>query len=284
MVAIMLTTWKEIYRKKVFLITILLSLALLALVAITTWLVASATAARPGTTLLSNYVNGSVMFALSLYGANFSIAYLSIFSAAGTISAEIDSGLLLAIMPRPVSRSRIYLGKWLGFSTWNAAYSALLFWSLAIIIHVNMHFPMIWGVLFEAFLIFLLIPLILVSLTMLGSTFMPTLGNGIFVILLYGIGVFGDLLQRVGFGGVLSSPVEKIGFVTGLLMPTTAVYQRVVYDVVGAVGNSLFSFAAQTVGRGVMPMLPSAAFLWYAALYGVVLLIVGMVSFGRRDV
>lgn len=42
-----------------------------------------------------------------------------------------------------------------------------------------------------------------------GATYLSTMGNGICCMLLYGMGVFGDLLERVGFGWQLAPVVGK---------------------------------------------------------------------------
>ena len=45
--------------------------------------------------------------------------------AAPTIASDIESGVALAILPRPIRRSEVLLGKWLGLAVLIALYAAL---------------------------------------------------------------------------------------------------------------------------------------------------------------
>jgi len=51
----------------------------------------------------------------------FFASVLALSLAAGTISAELDRGVLSAILPKPVSRLAVYAGKWLGIFLFCAA-------------------------------------------------------------------------------------------------------------------------------------------------------------------
>src|SRR5256885_3113968 len=45
--------------------------------------------------------------------------------AAPSIASEIESGIALAILPRPIRRSEVLIGKWLGLAVLIALYAAL---------------------------------------------------------------------------------------------------------------------------------------------------------------
>ncbi|GIV04925.1 MAG: hypothetical protein KatS3mg016_0500 [Fimbriimonadales bacterium] len=79
-------------------------------------------------------VNLAVLFGVDII--KFFSAVLAILLCAGAITAEIERGYLAAILPRPLHRWELYLGKWLGvmlFSTANATlWTAMLWVSVAV--------------------------------------------------------------------------------------------------------------------------------------------------------
>ena len=50
---------------------------------------------------------------------------LAIFTAAGTIAQEVDQGTLHSIVPKPIARWQVVVGKWLGGSAMLAVYVAV---------------------------------------------------------------------------------------------------------------------------------------------------------------
>lgn len=287
MMAIAQMTWLEILRKRVLIVTILLTFVFLGLYAFAVHAMASSLRQFPGGApmgLLNNYLHGALFMAIGLYVANFTVAYLAIFSAAGTISAEIETGLLLAILPRPLARWKVYLGKWIGYGAWGLLYGAVMFWSVLLIVHVNISFPVNFGDLLRGFGVFELIPVVLVTLSMLASLYLPTLGAGVSVTLLFGIGLIGGFLQRVNIASAQDA-LDKVGLVTSLIMPSNALYYRMVYELMGGasipagvtqVNNQLGPFGGGTA--------PSNAFLWYSALYICACLAFAAYRFARKDI
>lgn len=79
-------------------------------------------------------VNLAVLFGVDII--KFFSAVLAILLCAGAITAEIERGYLAAILPRPLHRWELYLGKWLGVMLFSAAnatlWTAMLWVSVAI--------------------------------------------------------------------------------------------------------------------------------------------------------
>lgn len=280
-------TWIEILRKRVLIVTILLTLGYLGIyVYAVQGMQSSLATAPPGSTtgLLNNFLHGALWLALGLYTGNFSVAYLCIFSAAGTISSEIDSGLLLAILPRPLARWRVYLGKFIGYGAWGLLYGAVMFWSIVLIVHAYVHFPMDASALWKGFLMFELIPLILVSLSMLASLYLPTLGAGVAVTLLFGLGLIGGFIQHVNISSA-QAVLDEVGLITSLIMPANPLYYRMVYELIG--GNS-FSLTGGQNNNYLGPFgggaVPSNMFVLYSILYICVGLLIGVYQFSKKDI
>jgi ABC-type transport system involved in multi-copper enzyme maturation permease subunit len=270
--------WTEILRKRVFWVTVAMTVVFLALYLYAVQRGGSATGPDP----LTQYLHHALWLAMGLYMANLIVAYLAIFSAAGTISAELESGLLLAILPRPIRRWQVYLGKWLGYSVWSVLYAATVYWAVIAIVQHATALPLDAGSVLRAFAVFELVPITLVGLTVLGSLFLPTLSNGVMTTLLFGIGMVGGFVQRVAPG---EAALNKVGLVTSLLIPTNADYYRMMYEVLGgsalpAIGSQ---FQEQMGPFGGGPV-PSNLFLGYTVFYAFSCVAFGVWRFSRQDV
>lgn len=275
-----MATFKELTRKRVFLVTILLTFVFLFFFGFGVRGMDSMSGQNrvsPAEALL----NGITLMVLGLFFAQFLSAFFVLFSTMGTITGERENGLLLAVAARPISRWRLYTAKWLGHAVWITVYSAILFLSVAWIVHSQAGLPILAGDLLRGFILFLWMPLLLLSLSMLGSVYLPMLGNGICSALLYGFALFCGLVEGVlSYGG--HNPVaEKVLFVTGLLLPTDSVYRRSLFEVMG--GADWAGLAVSDMGPFSVPSVPSNAFLLYTVGYAALLLLLGCRAFSRKD-
>ncbi len=276
MFAIIGGTWMEILRKRVLLVTVLLSLVTLGLFFAFVHLQQSA---GNGSNALGAYANSTLAVVVGLYLTHLTVAFLSIFSAAGAISSEIESGLLLAILPRPIPRWQVYLGKWVGYVVWSLLYSAILYWTVIAIVHLQLTYPLHWAELIRAFGMFELIPLVLVSVTMAGSLYLPSLGNGIAMTLLFMVGVMGGFLGRLTLNP--TSGDNKVVLISNLIIPTDAAYHRMVFALMGG------SIMPQTPALGpfsAQGIVPSMRLIAYTGLYILAFVALGIFFFSHKDV
>lgn len=280
MTAYIWTTFKELTRKRVFLVTLILTGLFLILFAIGARELAGSTGLA-GSSAAERLLNSMVLLVLGLFFAQFLAAFFVLFSAMGTVTGEQESGLLLAVAARPVSRWRLYLAKWLGHAVWIVAYSAILFTSLAWTVHIMTGLPLLAADLARGLGLFLWMPLLLLSLTMLGSVYLPMLGNGICAALLYGFSLFTGLVEGISIYGDTHPAVQKFFFLTGLLLPTDSVYKRSLYELVG--GADWAGLAVSDMGPFSVASVPSNAYLLYTAGYAAVLLLLGCRAFSRKD-
>src|SRR5712691_5062987 len=61
---------------------------------------------------------GVAFAALTLFGVyvvNYLASFLALFLSVGSVSGEIDSGTLHAVLARPLMRSEFVIGRWLGY-------------------------------------------------------------------------------------------------------------------------------------------------------------------------
>lgn len=271
-------TFKELTRKRVFLVTLILTFIFLVLFAFgVRELSGMAGPNSPAERLL----NSMVLMVLGLFFAQFLAAFFVLFSAMGTVTGEQENGLLLAVAARPIPRWKLYLAKWLGHAVWIAVYGTVLFVSMVWTIHSLAGLPVLAGDLLRGLGLFLWMPLLLLTITMLGSVYLPMLGNGICAALLYGFALFNGLVEGITIYEGSHPALDKFVLLTGLLLPTDSVYRRSLYEVLG--GADWAGLATADMGPFSMPSIPSNAFLLYTVGYAAVLLLLGCRAFSRKD-
>jgi ABC-type transport system involved in multi-copper enzyme maturation permease subunit len=271
-------TFKELTRKRVFLVTLILTVIFLALFAFGVY---ELSGMAEQNSIAERLLSSMVLIVLGLFFSQFLTAFFVLFSAMGTVTGEQESGLLLAVAARPIPRWKLYLAKWLGHAVWITVYSTVLFLSVVWTIHSLSGLPILPGDLLRGLGLFIWMPLLLLSLTMLGSCYLPMLGNGICSALLYGFALFCGLVEGVTVYEGSHPALEKFLFLTGLLLPTDSVYRRSLYEVLG--GADLAGLALSDMGPFSMPSIPSNAYLLFTVGYAVVLLWLGCRAFSRKD-
>lgn len=273
-------TGKELLRKKVLLFTLILTVGFFAF-----YFYGLSQIAKDlnNVDLIQNYMSNVLIITLGLFFAQMISAFFVIFSSMGAISGEQENGLLFAVLSRPVPRWKIFLGKWVGFSVWNALYSAILFLCIILPVHWILGHPLLYANLIRAFLLFEWIPILLSALVLLGSSYLPTLGNGIACALLFGMGMFSGLLENV-FNTNLAHPgISNFSLFASLLIPTDAVFRRMTYELLGA-ANLLLGQNSLSMGPFLNSQIPSNAFLIYTGAYLVLVLAGGIIHFRKKDI
>lgn len=272
--------FKELTRKRVFLVTLILTFIFLVFFAFGVRElngVIEQNVSSPASRLL----NSMVFMVLGLFFAQFLAAFFVLFSAMGSVTGEQENGLLLAVAARPIPRWKLYLAKWLGHAVWVAAYSAVLFGAIVWTIYSIGGLPLLAGDLLRGFGLFIWMPLLLLAITMLGSVYLPMLGNGICAALLYGFALFCGLVEGISVYKGAHPALEKFFLLTGLLLPTDSVYRRSLYELVG--GGDWANLAISDMGPFSIASVPSNAFLLYSVAYMALLLLLGCRAFSRKD-
>ncbi|WP_248928379.1 ABC transporter permease subunit [Paenibacillus hamazuiensis] len=273
-------TFKELTRKRVFLVTLILTFVFLVLFALGVRELAGIFGQNPASPA-ERLLNSMMLMVLGLFFAQFLAAFFVFFSTMGTVTGEQENGLLLAVAARPIPRWKLYMAKWLGHAVWITVYSSALFVSVVWAVHSQTGFPVLAGDLLRGLGLFLWMPLLLLTLTMLGSVYLPMLGNGICAALLYGFSLFVGLIEGISSYGGAPPALEKVVFLTGLLLPTDSVYRRSLYELMG--GADWAGLATSDMGPFSIPSVPSNAFLLYTMGYAAVLLLLGCRAFSRKD-
>ncbi len=217
----------------------------------------------------------TIMVGLGFYTINFLAGVMTIFASVGTIAGEIESGTFQAIVPKPIARWELVVGKFLGFAGMIAAYIILMAASVLLIARVVANYTPANFVAGTALV--MLVSLVLLALTVLGSTLFQTMANGVVVFMLYGGALLGGLLETLG--GVLNiNSLVNTGVVTSLILPSDSIWR---------LASSLLQPNSQLRFDSPIPIAvaspPSNAMIVYAIAYIAVLLGLAVLSFRRRD-
>jgi ABC-type transport system involved in multi-copper enzyme maturation permease subunit len=266
-------TFQEAIRKKVLLGAVLLTMGYLGLFGVGCYFAFKDM--RQGLSPQVYDVAVSQLLLLGLYGANFMGGLLAIFSSVGTISSDVEQGVLHAIVPRALHRWEIVLGKWLGCAAMLFTYVFFLGWAvIGIVACFGNYLPSgaLVGVSLMGFQ-----ALLILSLCFLGSTLFSTITNGVVVLILYACAMIGGQVEQLG-SLLRNETLVNIGIGVGLLIPSDTLWKLASYLLQPQV-PSLFG----TVGPFQMAAPPSLWTLAYAFLYSAAALSGAILVFQRRD-
>jgi len=142
------------------------------------------------------------------------------------ISGEVESGLLLSMLARPVRRSEVVIGKWLGLAVLVGIYaagSALL--ELAAVDWATGYLPphpieLILYVGSEG--------LVLLSLGLLLSTRLSGITGGVIALVAWLMAWIAGVVGDIGTG-LQNQAVENVGVISHLLLPTDGLWRGAIY-------------------------------------------------------
>jgi ABC-type transport system involved in multi-copper enzyme maturation permease subunit len=209
-----------------------------------------------------------------LYVVNFLIVVMAALVTADTLAGEISSGTIQSLVTKPLRRSEIVLGKWLGYAILLALYVILMAGGILLSTGLQSGYSMP-NVLTGLALMYLA-ALIVMTITIACSSRFSTLATGGMVIGLYGLAFVGSWVEQIG--SLMNSPAAvQVGIVSSLLMPSEAIWRRAAYEMTAPLSR-MISFGPFTSGS-----VPSVAMMIYGGLYLLAALWIAVRQFGRRD-
>jgi ABC-type transport system involved in multi-copper enzyme maturation permease subunit len=209
----------------------------------------------------------------------FSVA--AVFVAAPAIAADIESGIALAVLPRPIRRSDLIIGKWLGLSVLVGGYAivttGLQFLVVKVLAGLLPPHPV------EALVYLAAESIVLLMLALLGSTRLAPMTCGIVALVLFGVAWIGGIAEGIGLA-VGNSSITNVGIASSLVLPTDGLWRGALYSLEPAV---LIATAGAGRAASANPFLvtapPSAAYLVWAAVWVAGMLALSILSLSRRE-
>jgi ABC-type transport system involved in multi-copper enzyme maturation permease subunit len=221
-----------------------------------------------------------------MYVVNYLASFLALFLSVGSVSGEIDSGTLHAVMARPLGRSEFILGRWLGYVVLIGAYIVCMTLLVLLVARAIAGYEVPDPL--PALLLMLLEGVLLLTLSLFGSTLMPTLANGVVVFTLLGLAWLAGVIEFVGRimanapNASGADALLNIATIVSLLLPSDALWRGASYYLQSPALLTMFSAT-----RGGIPFFstsppPSALVVWSL---GYVLVVLGgaTLAFRRRD-
>jgi len=224
----------------------------------------------------------SQLLILVMFTFSFVLALSAVFVAAPSVAGELESGIALAILSRPISRSAVVLGKWLGFLVLVVGYTVVAGGlELWVVQRVTGYLPPHPGWLL-AYLIGE--TLVMLTLALCLSTRVPAMTGGVLA-----AGWFGGTWMCGVVGGIGSafgnSAIANLGTLSRLLLPTDGLWRGAIYSLEPAAWIASTSAAGPRVSSNpfFVPTPPPASYILWAAFWLVAMLGLAVLSFRTRE-
>lgn len=273
-------TFREAIRRRIVLAGSVLGIAFLIIFSIGFRMIFTAILNDSGETdsaLSRVWQNESSNFLLlaGLYAVAFLSVAMGALLGADTLAGEISSGTIQTIVTKPLRRSDVVLGKWLGFAGLLALYCLLMAGGTALSVFLQSGYSA--PNLLTGLSLLYLEALLVMTVSLAFSSAMPALATGAIVFGLYGLAFIGGWIEQIGT--IFRNPTAvQVGIITSLIIPTEALWRRATFEMQAPLSAVLqmTPFASLSV--------PSAAMILYAILYLVVALAAAINTFEHRDI
>jgi ABC-2 type transport system permease protein len=222
----------------------------------------------------------SVLLNLIMFGFSLIAAIGTAFLAGPTLAGEVESGQALALLARPVRRSAVLFGKWLGLVAFGCGYVVLAGLGQMLVVRATVGY---WPPSPAAGLMLLAAEtVVLLTLALLLSSVISPLASGIVAVGLFGATWIAGVVGGIG-GALGNEGVERVGAVSRVLLPTDGLWR-------GAMNSFQDPIALPQMGAGEagFPFLSDApltpAYLAWAVVWVAIIWALTALSFHRRDV
>lgn len=211
------------------------------------------------------------------------LALSAVFVASPALSGDLESGIALAMLSRPITRAQYVMGKWLGLAALVVAY-ALIAASLELLaVNAVVGYLPPRPLEFLGFLIGE--GLVLLTFGLVLSTRLSGMVGGVIALILFGMAWLGGIVGGIG-AAFDNELIERVGTATKLILPTDGLWRGAVYTLepaamLAAAAGAGPAFAANPFYAPAPPPLP---YLVWCATWLAGMLALAIWSFSRREV
>jgi Cu-processing system permease protein len=224
--------------------------------------------------VMQNEMSNFLLMA-GLYAVTFLSVAMGALLSADTLAGEISSGTIQTIVTKPLRRSDVVLGKWLGFAGLLALY--LLLMAGGVVLSVFLQSGYLPRNLLSGIAMIYLEALLVMTFSLACSSTMPALATGGTVFGLYGLSFIGGWIEQIG--AIFNNQTAiQVGIATSLLFPTEALWRRATFEMQSAFGAVLQMTPFVTLS------VPNQLMIAYALLYLLVALAAAVWIFQNRDI
>jgi ABC-type transport system involved in multi-copper enzyme maturation permease subunit len=273
----------EAARRRLLLALLLLTLVVIAL---TVWGISRIDDLRNGGQPLSDAQKKTIvsqLLILVMFMFSWVLSLAAVFIASPSISGELESGIALAILARPISRAEYVLGKWLGLVTLVVAYgvtaAAIEILAVQVVSGYQPPHP------FE-FLGFVLGEgIVILTFALMVSTRLAGMVGGVIAAILFGIAWMGGIVGGVG-AAFNNATISNVGTLTKLILPTDGLWRGAVWSLEPAIviagQQQLGPAVAANPFFAAQP--PPAAYVIWAIAWIAAMLALAIWSFRSREI
>lgn len=206
----------------------------------------------------------------------------AVFVTAPAVSIEVESGIVLAMLTRPIRRSDIILGKWLGWAVIIGGYAitttGLEFVAVQAFTGYIPPHPI------KAIAFLLGECAVMLTLGLLFSTRLAPMTGGIVALMLFGLTWIGGIAHSVGTT-LESDAVRNVGFVSSLILPTDGLWRGALFNIEPALLTEVAGGASRAMAANpfLTPAPPPAGYVVWAIAWVAIMLGLAVLSFERRE-
>ena len=273
----------EAARRRLLLALLLLTLVVIAL---TVWGISRIDDLRNGGQPLSEAQKKTIvsqLLILVMFMFSWVLSLAAVFVASPAISGEVESGIALAVLARPIARAEYVVGKWLGLVGLVVAYGvAAAVIELAAVQAVSGYQPP-HPLEFLAFV--LGEGVVILTFSLMLSTRLAGMVGGVIAAILFGIAWMGGIVGGVG-AAFNNATITHVGTATKLILPTDGLWRGAVWSL----EPSIVIAGQQQLGPAVAanPFFaaepPPAAYVIWAVAWIAAMLTFAIWSFRSREI
>src|SRR6266568_3015767 len=273
----------EASRRRLLIALLLLTLLVIAL---TVWGVSRIDDLRSGGQPLSDAQKKTIvsqLLILVMFMFSWVLSLAAVFVASPAVSGELESGIALAILARPIARAEYVLGKWVGLVALVVAYGlAAAVVELIAVQAVSGYQP---PHPFEFLGLVLGEGVVILTFSLMLSTRLAGMVGGVIAAILFGIAWMGGIVGGVG-AAFNNATITHVGTATKLILPTDGLWRGAVWSL----EPSIVIAAQQQVGPAVAanPFFaaepPPAAYVFWAIAWIAAILLIAIWSFRSREI
>jgi ABC-type transport system involved in multi-copper enzyme maturation permease subunit len=201
------------------------------------------------------------------------------FLAAPAIASEVEGGVALALLPRPVRRLDLLLGKFFGLAAITIGYVFLTGGVEFAVVNAVTGYSPPHPV--EALTYIAAGAIVLLALSLGGSTRFSPIAVGIVAVALYGVSWIGQVADAVA-AAYHNGAIRTACTIISLLIPSGGMWRGAIYNLEPAI---LVAASAQvSVNPITVTSPPTQAYLIWTAAWIVAVLVAAIAAFNRRDI
>lgn len=202
--------------------------------------------------------------------------------ASPAISGDIESGLILSMLSRPLRRSEFLMGKWLGLVALVVAYAAgsgslemlVLNWITGYVPPEPIH--LIAYVCGEG--------IVLVTLALALSTRLPGMTAGVIALVVFLMGWVAGIVAGIG-AAIQNDAVAQVGTIGRLILPTDGLWRGAIYSMEPSVFIASFRAAGRAASGNPFyaDAPPNPAYLAWCVFWVAAVLAIALRGFRARE-